>query len=60
MRASVTGGFVVVVASRQAAAFVYAAGVMHLVAVIAEPGTADGVEEAVSSPEQAMALAAQR
>ena len=60
VRASVAGGLVVVVASRQAAAFVYAAGAMHLVAVIAEPGTAAGVEEAVSSPEQAMDTAAQR
>ena len=60
VRSSVAGGFVVVVPSKQAAAFVYAAGVMHLVAVIAEPGTASGVEEAVSSPDQAMAMAAQR
>ena len=60
VRASVPGGLIVVVPSKQAAAFVYAAGAMHLAAVIAEPGTADGVEEAVSSQEQAIATAAQR
>ncbi|TAN32091.1 hypothetical protein EPN29_10225 [bacterium] len=60
VRATVAGGLVVVVASRQAAAFVYAASNMHLAAVIAEPGAADGSEESVSTPEQAMAVAGQR
>jgi hypothetical protein len=53
----VSGGLIVVVTSRQAAAFVYAANAMHLVAVIAEPGAADGAENAVSSPDQAIAVA---
>jgi hypothetical protein len=60
VRASVGGGLVVVVSSRQAAAFVYAASVMHLAAVIADPGTTDGAEGAISTAEQAMAGAAQR
>jgi hypothetical protein len=59
VRSSVSGGMVVAVPSRQAAAFVYAANVMHLVAVIAEPGAADGTEGAISSPDQAMAAAQQ-
>jgi hypothetical protein len=57
--AIVSDGLVVVVASNQAAAFVYAANDMHLVAVIAEPGAADGAEEPISSPDQAMAAVAQ-
>jgi hypothetical protein len=56
---TVSGGLVVVVASKQAAAFVYAANAMHLAAVIAEPGAAAGAEAAISSPDQAMAAAAQ-
>jgi Flp pilus assembly protein CpaB len=55
---TVSGGLVVVVASNQAAAFVYAADAMHLAAVIAEPGAAAGAEAAISSPDQAMAAAA--
>jgi hypothetical protein len=60
VRASTSGGLVVVVASKVAAAFVYAANNMHLAAVIAEPGASDGAEAPVSTPEQAMAQAAQR
>jgi hypothetical protein len=59
VRASVSGGLVVVVASKQAAAFIYAANAMHLAAVIAEPGATDGVEGVISSPDQAIAAAAQ-
>jgi hypothetical protein len=58
VRSTVSGGLVVVVASRQAAAFVYAANSMHLAAVIAEPGASGGVEQAISGPDQAMAAAA--
>jgi hypothetical protein len=59
VRASVTGGLVIVVSSKDASAFVYAATAIQLVAVIAEPGTADGAEVPVSSPDQAVAVAAQ-
>jgi hypothetical protein len=59
VRASVSGGLVIAVASRQAAAFVYAANAMHLVAVMAEPGSADGAEGAIASPDQAIAAAQQ-
>jgi hypothetical protein len=59
VRSAVSGGLVLVVSSRQATAFVYAADAMHLVAVIAEPGAAGGAEEAISSPDQAMAAAHQ-
>jgi hypothetical protein len=59
VRSTVAGGLVVVVPSRQAAAFVYAANSMHLAAVIAEPGAAGGAEEAISGPNQAMAAAAE-
>lgn len=59
VRASVAGGLVVVVSSRQAPAFVYAANVMRLTAVIADAGAAAGVEGAVSTTEQAIAVAAQ-
>ena len=59
VEASVAGGLVVVVSSKQAPAFVYAAVAMHLTAVIAGAGTAGGAEGAVSTPEQAMAVAAQ-
>jgi hypothetical protein len=59
VRTIVSGGLVVVVTTRQAAAFLYAANSMHLAAVIAEPGAASGAEEPVSSPDQAMAAAAQ-
>ncbi len=59
VRASVAGGLVVVVSSEQAPAFVYAASAMHLTAVIAEPGAAAGSEGAISSADQALAVAGQ-
>jgi hypothetical protein len=60
VRSAVAGGLVVAVPSKSAAAFVYAAETMHLTAVIAEPGAADGAEAPISSSDQAMATAAQR
>jgi hypothetical protein len=59
VQASVSGGLVVVVSSRQAPAFVYAAVAMHLTAVIADVGAAGGAEGGISTAEQAMAVAAQ-
>jgi hypothetical protein len=59
VRSSASGGLVVVVASRQAAAFVFAANAMHLVAVIAEAGSAEGAEGAITSPDQAIAAVQQ-
>lgn len=60
VRSTVAGGLVVVVGSKSAAAFVYAGQTMHLTAVIAEPGAADGAEVPISTPDEAMATAAQR
>jgi SAF domain len=59
VRAAVTGGFVIAVPSKQAAAFVYAAEVMRLVAVVAAPGAASGSETPIGAPDQALAVAAQ-
>jgi SAF domain-containing protein len=59
VRAAVTGGFIVVVSSRQAPAFVYAAQAMHLIAVIAAPGAPAGNEEPIGAPDQALAVASQ-
>jgi SAF domain len=59
VRSTASGGLVVVVTSKEAAAFVYAATAMRLAAVIAEPGTAAGTEGPISSPDQAMTAAAQ-
>jgi hypothetical protein len=59
VRASVAGGLIIVVSSKDASAFVYAASTMQLVALIAEPGTAEGAEVPVSSADQAVAVAAQ-
>lgn len=59
VEASVAGGLVVVVSAKQAPAFVYAAVAMRLTAVIAGAGSAGGAEGAVSTAEQAMAVAAQ-
>lgn len=59
VRGVVPGGFIVAVTSRQAPAFVYAAEVMRLVAVIAPPGAPPGNEEPVGEPDQAMAGASQ-
>src|SRR5216684_7630945 len=56
VQASVGGGLVVVVSSRQAPAFVYAAVAMHLTAVMAGAGAGAGSEGAVSTEEQAMAV----
>ena len=55
----VPGGFIVAVTSRQAPAFVFAAEVMRLVAVIAAPGAAPGNEEPIGAPDQALAVASQ-
>lgn len=60
VQSAVSGGLVVVVPAKEAAAFVYAATTMHLAAVVAEPGAADGTELPISSPEDAMAVAAGR
>ena len=60
VRSTNPDGLTVMVTSRQASAFVYAADAMRLVAVIAEPGAADGAEGPVSSSSEAMAAAAQR
>ena len=60
VQSTVSGGLVVVVTTRQAAAFVYAANAMRLVAVIAEPGTADGAESPISSSSEAMSAVAGR
>ena len=59
VQASVAGGLVLVVSSKQAPAFVYAGVAMHLTAVVAGAGTAAGAEGAVSSAEQAMEVASQ-
>ena len=59
VRGVVPGGFIVAVTSRQAPAFVYAAEVMRLVAVIAVPGAPAGNEEPVGEPDQALAVASQ-
>jgi hypothetical protein len=60
VRATSANGLTVLVTSGQASAFVYAADAMRLVAVLAEPGTAEGAEVPVSSSSEAMAAAAQR
>jgi len=60
VRSTNAAGLIVMVTSAQASAFVYAADAMRLVAVIAEPGAADGSEGPVSSSSEAMAAAAQR
>jgi hypothetical protein len=59
VESAVPGGLVVVVSSRQAPAFVYAAVAMQLTAVIAGAASGAGTEAAVSSAEQALAVAAQ-
>jgi SAF domain-containing protein len=59
VRAVVPSGFIVAVPSKQASAFVYAAEVMRLAAVIAAPGAAVGSESPIGAPDQAMAVAAQ-
>ena len=59
VRAVVTGGFVIAVPSKQAAAFVYAAEVMRLVGVVAAPDAAGGSESPIGAPDQALAVVAQ-
>jgi Flp pilus assembly protein CpaB len=58
VRSTNANGLTVMVTSRQASAFVYAADALRLVAVIAEPGAAEGAEGPVSSASEAMAAAA--
>jgi hypothetical protein len=60
VRATVSGGLVVAVPAKQAAAFVFAATAMHLAAVVAEPGASEGTESPISSPDEAIAVAAGR
>jgi hypothetical protein len=60
VQSTVAGGLVVVVTTRQASAFVYAANSMRLIAVIAEPGAADGAESPIASTSEAMSAAAGR
>jgi Flp pilus assembly protein CpaB len=57
VRSTNDAGLTVIVTSRQASAFVYAADAMRLVAVIAEPGAGEGAETPVSSSSEAMAAA---
>ncbi|HYT12317.1 MAG TPA: SAF domain-containing protein [Candidatus Nitrosopolaris sp.] len=58
--AAASGGLIVAVPAKVAAAFVFAAATMHLAAVVVEPGAADGAEIPVASADDAMALAASR
>lgn len=60
VQAAVSGGLVVAVPAKEAAAFVYAAATMHLAAVVAEPGTGDGTEVPVTSANDAITVAAGR
>ncbi len=60
VQASVSGGLIVAVPAKEAAAFVYAAAGMHLAAVVAEPGTADGTEVPISSIEDAISVVSGR
>lgn len=60
VRSTNTNGLTVIVTSRQASAFVYAAEAMRLVAVVADPGAAEGAEGPVSSASEALAAAAER
>jgi hypothetical protein len=60
VQAVVSGGLIVAVPAKEAAAFVFVAAGMHLAAVVAEPGTADATEVPISSVEDAMAVVAGR
>jgi hypothetical protein len=60
VQGALSGGLVVAVPAKEAAAFVYAAATMHLAAVVAEPGTAYASEAPISSPEDAIAIASGR
>ncbi len=57
VRGAVSGGLVVVVSSPEAAAFVYAATNMQLVAAVAEPGAAPAAAVAVATRDQAVEIA---
>src|SRR5260370_188251 len=57
VQGAVSGGLVVAVPAKEAAAFVYAATTMPLAAVVAEPGAAYATEAPISSPEDAIAVA---
>ena len=59
VRAVVTGGLVVAVPARQVTAFVFAAEVMRLVAVVASPGAPPVAGPPITAPEQALAAVAQ-
>lgn len=60
VRSIVSGGLIIAVPAKAAAAFVFAAATMHLAAVVAEPGAADGTEFPIISADEAMAVAAGR
>jgi hypothetical protein len=60
VREAVSGGLVVAVPAKQAAAFVFAAATMHLAAVVAEAGAAYGTEAPISGPDDAIAVASGR
>lgn len=60
VQAAVSGGLVVAVPAKEAAAFVFAAAALHLAAVVDAPGAADGIEIPISSAEDAMAVVAGR
>jgi hypothetical protein len=60
VQGAVSGGLVVAVPAKEAAAFVYAAATMHLAAVVAEPGAAYTTEAPIASPEDAIAIASGR
>jgi hypothetical protein len=60
VQGSVSGGLVVAVPAKEAAAFVFAATTMHLAAVVAEPGASEGSESPIFSPDDAIAVAAGR
>ena len=60
VQAAVSGGLVVVVPAKEAAAFVFAAAGLRLAAVVHAPGAADGIEIPISSAEDAMAVVAGR
>jgi len=60
VQASVSGGLIVAVPAKEAAAFVFAGAGMHLAAVVAEPGASDGTEAPISSIEDAISVVAGR
>ncbi len=60
VRGSAPGGVIVAVPADRAAAFVYAAETMRLVAVVTEVGAGSAPEEPVTSAQQAMEVAARQ